>query len=73
MYVKTHYVIYAVAWIWFWKVQRIFISHNFHKRKEFDSHHLKLPQASLDVATTNNYNTCVFFPKYIYFLSRSLL
>ncbi len=57
-YVKTHYSIFAVAWIWFWKVrsiqiwfqkvQSIFISHNFHVRKEYDLHHPKPDLASLD-------------------------
>jgi hypothetical protein len=67
--VKTHYSIFAVAQIWFWSVQSIFISHNFHVRKEYDLRHPKLPLASLDGATTNYYNSCLFFPTYFYFLS----
>ncbi len=64
MNVKTHYSIFAIARIQFWKVQSIFISHIFHVRKEYDLHHPKLALASLDGATTNYYNRCVFFPKY---------
>jgi hypothetical protein len=30
-------------------------------RKEYDLHHPKFPLASLDGATTNYYNRCVFF------------
>ncbi len=43
------------------KVQSIFISHNFHLRKEYDPHHLKPPPASLDGVTRNYYKRCVFF------------
>ncbi len=64
---KTHYSIFAVAWIqfhevqrnwnWFWKVQSIFIPHNFHVRKEYDLHHPKPDLASLDGKSTT-INTC---------------
>jgi hypothetical protein len=69
MYVKIHYAIFAVALIQFQKGQSIFMSHNFHVRKEYDSHHLKPPLASLDGATTDYYNRCAFFHKHFYFLS----
>jgi hypothetical protein len=61
-YVKTHYSSFAIAQIWFWKVQStsiwfwqvqsIFISHNFHVRKEYESHHPKQDLATLDDTTT---------------------
>ncbi len=61
-YVKTHYSIFAVARIWFWKVQStqiwfwkmqsIFTSHNFHVRKEYDLHLPKPDLATLDGMTT---------------------
>jgi hypothetical protein len=53
MYVKTQNAFFAIAWIQFWMVQRIFISHNVYLRKEYTLQHLKLPLASLDVVTTN--------------------
>ncbi len=66
---KTDYAIFAIALIRFWKVQSIFISYNFHGRKEYDLHHPKPPPASSDGATMNYNNRFGFFPKYIYFLS----
>jgi hypothetical protein len=45
--------------IQFWKVQSIFISHNFHVRKEYDLHHPKPDLAILD-GTTTTINSCFF-------------
>ncbi len=52
----------SIARIWFWKVQStqirfwmmqsIFISHNFHVRKEKNLHHPKPDLATLDGSTT---------------------
>ncbi len=68
-YVKTHYSIFVVARIRFWKVQStrirfwkvrsIFISHNFCVRKEYDSHLPKPDLATLDGMTTT-INICFF-------------
>ncbi len=73
-YVKTQSSIFAIAQIWFlkvrstpiWfqKVQSIFISHNFHLRKEYDSHHPKPDLATSD-GMTSTINTC-FLIKFIY-------
>jgi hypothetical protein len=70
MYVKTHYSVFAVTrirfWkvrstqIWFWKVQSIFISHIFHVRIEYDLHHPKPDLATLDGTATTTINTCFF-------------
>ncbi len=65
---KTHYAIFAVARIQFRRVQSVFISHNFHVRKEYDLHHPKSPPASSDGATTDYYNRWEFFPQYVYFV-----
>ncbi len=77
-YVKTHYSIFAIARIQFqkvqstriqlWKVQRIFISHNFHVRKGYDLHHLK-PDLATWEGTTTTINTC-FFLTIFYLLSK---
>jgi hypothetical protein len=69
-YVKTHYSIFAVALIRFWKVrstriqfkkvQSIFISHYFHVKKEYNSHLPKPDLATLNGMTTT-INICFFF------------
>jgi hypothetical protein len=75
MYVKTHFSFFAFARIRFWKVQNtqiwfrevqsIFISQNFHVRKEYDSHHPKPDLATLDGMSTT-INTCFFKVFFIY-------
>jgi hypothetical protein len=71
-YVKTHYSNFSVARIKFWKVrstriwfrrvQSIFISHNAHVRKEYDSHHPKPDLATSD-GTTTTINTLKLLSK----------
>ena len=68
MYVKNQNAFCAVARIQLLMVQSTFISHKFHVRKEYASHHPKPPPASLDGATTNYYHRVYFFLS-IFFLS----
>jgi hypothetical protein len=75
---ENSFSIFAVARIWFrkvqskririWKVQSIFISHNFHVRKEYDLHHPKPDLATFNATTTTVY-IFFFFLSIFYLLS----
>jgi hypothetical protein len=72
MYAKTHY--WIRFWkvqntrIRFWKVQSIFISHNHHVKKEYDSHLPKPDLATLDGMTTTI--NIFFFLSILYLLCK---